>query len=65
MRHLRHVLLWPLRLMPMPRSPDAGAPQRTPWQVLRDLGDASPWRELVDGYTGDSMRSKSATTTSS
>ena len=55
-RHLRHVLLWPLRLMPMPRSPDARARHRTPWQVLRDLGEASPWRELVDEYTGDSTR---------
>ena len=50
-RHFRQVLLWPLRLMPM-RSAAAG-PHRPPWQVLRDLGDASPWRECVDEYTGD------------
>jgi len=53
-RHLRQVLLWPLRLMPLKRS--AGPARRTPWQVLRDLGDASPWREVVDEYTGDSGR---------
>ncbi len=46
-RHFRQVLLWPLRLMPVP-----GAAQRRPWQVLRDLGEASPWREVVDEYTG-------------
>ena len=53
-RHLRQVLLWPLRLMPVKRV--AGHARRTPWQVLRDLGDASPWREIVDEYTGDSAR---------
>lgn len=53
-RHLRQVLLWPLRLMPMKRIP--GHARRTPWQVLRDLGDASPWREVVDEYTGDNAR---------
>ncbi len=53
-RHLRQVLLWPLRLMPVPAL--AGQPRRTPWQVLRGLGDASPWRELVDGYSGASAR---------
>lgn len=53
-RHLRQVLLWPLRLMPLRGG--SGQPRRTPWQVLRDLGDASPWREVVDEYTGDSAR---------
>ena len=53
-RHLSQVLLWPLRLMPMKRIP--GHAQRTPWQVLRDLGDASPWRDVVDEYTGDNAR---------
>ncbi len=50
-RHFRQVLLWPLRLMPVPRS--GGDARRPPWQVLRDLGDASPWRETCDEYTGD------------
>jgi hypothetical protein len=53
-RHLRQILLWPLRLMPVARRP--GEARRTPWQVLRALGDASPWREVVDEYTGDSAR---------
>jgi hypothetical protein len=47
-RHLRQVLLWPLRVMPQ-----AGAAGRPPWHALRDLGAASPWREQVDEYTGD------------
>ena len=49
-RHLRQALLWPLRLMPIAGDPAA---RRSPWQVLRDLGAASPWRELFDEYTGD------------
>jgi len=48
--HLRQILLWPLRLVPA-RHPEARA--RKPWQVLRDLGDKSPWREGSDEYTGD------------
>jgi uncharacterized membrane protein YuzA (DUF378 family) len=47
--HFRQVLLWPLRLMPAQGS---GAGRRQPWQVLTDLGDASPWRAVVDEYTG-------------
>lgn len=50
-KHLRQVLLWPLRLMPTPGP--SGASHRMPWQVLRGLGDASPWREVVDEFTGD------------
>ena len=60
-RHLRQALA-------VAAAADAGvaahAP-RGPWQVLRDLGDASPWREAVDEYTGDATASTSATTTSS
>ena len=52
-RHLRQVLLWPLRLMPLRGAADAEGRHRTPWQVLRDMGGASPWREVVDEYTGD------------
>ena len=47
--HFRQVLLWPLRLMPLPGGE---ASRRQPWQLLQDLGDASPWREVVDEYTG-------------
>ncbi len=45
---LRQILLWPLRLMPV-----AGAAKQRPWEILQQLGDASPWREVVDEYTGD------------
>ena len=50
-RHLRQVLLWPLRLLPRPR---AAGDQSPPWQHLRDMADDSPWREVVDEFTGDS-----------
>src|SRR5438552_5538476 len=52
-RHVRQVLLWPLRLLPVP---EGDAVHRRPWQLLRDLGDASPWREVVDEYTGERDR---------
>jgi hypothetical protein len=45
-RQFRQVLLWPLRLMPVAGS------RKAPWEVLRDMGEASPWREEVDEYTG-------------
>ncbi|MBG9389965.1 hypothetical protein I5803_18180 [Caenimonas sp. DR4.4] len=47
-RQLRQVLLWPLRLIPVAQS------RKAPWEILRDMGDASPWREVVDEYTGES-----------
>jgi hypothetical protein len=50
-RQLRQVLLWPLRLMPVQGSEGA---RRKPWQLLREMGEASPWREHVDEYNGDS-----------
>ena len=50
-RHMRQALLWPLRLM---LSPEARASGRSPWQLLSDLGDASPWHEVVDEFTGAS-----------
>ncbi len=48
-RHLRQVLLWPLRLIPEGLADDAER-RLTPWQLLRQLGDATPWREHVDEY---------------
>ncbi|MBO9514819.1 MAG: hypothetical protein J7549_11930 [Variovorax sp.] len=51
--HLRQNLLWPVRLMV---RRDAQLTRRGPWQVLLDMGDASPWREEVDEYTGSSER---------
>lgn len=47
--HFRQVLLWPLRLIP-PRN--SGEGRYRPWQLLHDAGAASPWREVVDEYTG-------------
>ena len=46
-RRFHQVLLWPLRLMPLPAS--AGA---KPWELLA----GSPWHEEVDEYTGDTCR---------
>jgi hypothetical protein len=43
-KHLRQMLLWPLRLMPLP----AGASGR-PWELL----GSDRWQEEVDEYTGD------------
>jgi hypothetical protein len=45
-RQFRQVLLWPLRLMPV-----AGI-SKAPWEILRDCGQGSPWREVVDEYAG-------------
>ncbi len=42
-KHLRQMLLWPLRLMPLP----AGTSAR-PWELL-----TPNWREEVDEYTGN------------
>jgi hypothetical protein len=52
-QHFRQALLWPVRLMPVA---DAQHKHHGPWQVLRELGDASPWREEALEYTGDSSR---------
>lgn len=51
-RHLRQVLLWPLRLIPA-GVPDDAPERRAPWQGLRALGYTIPWREHVDEYQGD------------
>ncbi|MGJ7555769.1 hypothetical protein ACSFBI_17365 [Variovorax sp. RB3P1] len=52
-QHFRQALLWPLRLVP---APGARPAHHGPWHMLREMGDASPWREEVDEYTGDSSR---------
>ncbi|MEO6319461.1 MAG: hypothetical protein ABIR56_02210 [Polaromonas sp.] len=49
----RQALLWPLRLMPVRGSEGRHA---KPWQLLADMGEASPWREVVDEYSGGSGR---------
>ncbi len=50
-RHLRQVLLWPLRLIST--APDDSEQRRAPWRLLRELGAGSPWREESDEFTGD------------
>ena len=49
-RHLRQILLWPLRLMPLPAKDT-----RQPWQILRELPN-SPWQEVADEFTGDASK---------
>ncbi|SFM03464.1 hypothetical protein [Variovorax sp. OV329] len=50
-QHLRQVLLWPLRLM---QDKDGDGHRRPALELMRELGDSSPWREVVDEYTGSS-----------
>ena len=52
-RQFRQVLLWPLRLMPVRGSEGRHA---KPWQVLADMGEATPWREILDEYGGEHGR---------
>ncbi|MEX8519431.1 MAG: hypothetical protein AB3X44_13045 [Leptothrix sp. (in: b-proteobacteria)] len=52
-RHMRQVLLWPLRLMPVSA---AGGHGQRPWELLQALGDSSPWQEWIDEYTGSPER---------
>ena len=49
--HLRQVLLWPLRLIST--ASDDSEQRRAPWRALREMGQASPWREQFDEFTGD------------
>ena len=51
--HLQQALLWPVRLMPV-RGQEGGVAK--PWELLASMGDTSPWREVVDEFTGDSSR---------
>lgn len=53
-RHLRQVLLWPLRLI-SPATDDSEQ-RRAPWRLLRAMGDTSPWREQHDEFTGDAAQ---------
>jgi hypothetical protein len=50
--HFRQILLWPLRLMPVRGSE---AQHAKPWQILSAMGEATPWREVVDEYTGEAQ----------
>jgi hypothetical protein len=57
-RHLRQVLLWPLRLIST--AADDSEQRRAPWRLLRDMENtkqgASPWREQFDEFTGDAAQ---------
>jgi len=48
-RHLRQVLLWPLRLVP-DAAADTSEQRRAPWQALRTSAQAGPWQEHSDEY---------------
>jgi len=50
-QHLRQVLLWPLRLM---HRNDPELLRRPASELMHELGESSPWREVVDEYTGGS-----------
>ncbi len=50
-RRLHQILLWPLRLMPLP---GADAAPRRPWELL--AAAPGPWAEVVDEYTGEPDR---------
>jgi hypothetical protein len=52
-QQMHQVLLWPLRVLHAGSHAEPGT-RVPPWQQLRDMGAASPWREVVDEYTGDS-----------
>ncbi|MFT7723878.1 MAG: hypothetical protein QM788_13785 [Roseateles sp.] len=56
-RHLRQALLWPLRLI-HDSIADTAEQRQVPWQVLRDGGDACPWREHVDEFHGGSFHQR-------
>jgi hypothetical protein len=51
--HLRQVLLWPLRLVARRRGDDV---QRRPWDLLGAGAATSPWRRVIDEYTGAADR---------
>src|ERR1051325_8792158 len=50
-KHLRQVLLCPLRLLHEEGEEHLRRPAS---ELLRELGEGSPWREVVDEYTGGS-----------
>lgn len=52
-RHFRQSLLWPLRLMPLPRG---SGPYAKPWELLQAMGDRSPWRPVIHDHCGDDPR---------
>ena len=55
-RHFRQVVLWPLQLMPV----KPGQPVQRHWEVLAEIGAASPWRELRDELNVESREIRDA-----
>ncbi len=51
--HLRQILLWPLRLLALRRGDEV---QQRPWELLAAGSEGSPWRRVIDEYTGDPDR---------
>ena len=56
-RHLRQVLLWPLRLI-REEEADSDEVRGKPWHGLLDQGEDCPWREHVDEYHGGSFHER-------
>lgn len=50
-RHMRQVLLWPLRLI-HEGVPDGHEQRRMPWRQLIDPALGGPWREHIDEHQG-------------
>lgn len=48
-RHFRQTVLWPLQLMPV----RPGSQVQRHWEVLDNLRERSPWRELADEFCED------------
>lgn len=48
-RHLRQILLWPLRLINDSKNPELAL---KPWHMLRNTPD-SPWKEVHDEFSGE------------
>jgi len=48
-RHFRQIVLWPLQLMPLRE----GAQIQQHWEMLKQAGADSPWREVQDEFSGD------------
>ncbi|HRC73283.1 MAG TPA: hypothetical protein PK880_12240 [Candidatus Competibacter sp.] len=46
-RHFRQILLWPLQIM-RARAGEPHLPKY--WELLEDMGDACPWREVDDEF---------------
>ena len=46
-RHFRQILLWPLQIM-RARAGEPHLPKY--WELLEEMGDACPWREVDDEF---------------